>query len=96
MFAFSGRWAIGLALGTAVAADSGSSLIQAVRSGAIDRVRELLRTGVDVNASQGDGATALHWAVHRSDLAATELVAIVLVVVASAGALSTTPPPAEG
>ena len=30
------------------------------------------------------------------DLAATELVAIVLVVVASAGALSTTPPPAEG
>jgi ankyrin repeat protein len=63
----------GLALGTAVAADSGTSLIQAVRSGAIDRVRELLRTGVDVNGSQGDGATALHWAVHRSDLAATEL-----------------------
>ena len=31
----------GLALGTAVAADSGTSLIQAVRSGAIDRVREL-------------------------------------------------------
>ena len=73
------RWMVvvsliaGLALGTAVAADSGSSLIQAVRSGAIDRVRELLRTGVDVNASQGDGATALHWAAHRSDLAATEL-----------------------
>src|SRR4026209_1504687 len=65
--------AVALALGTAVAADSGSSLIQAVRSGSIDRVRELLRTGVDVNASQGDGATALHWAAHRSDVAATEL-----------------------
>lgn len=62
-----------LALGTAVAADSGTPLIQAVRSGAIDRARELLRTGVDVNATQGDGATALHWAAHRSDLAATEL-----------------------
>ena len=64
---------VGIALGTSVAADSGSSLIQAVRSGSIDRVRELLRTGVDVNASQGDGATALHWAAHRSDVAATEL-----------------------
>ena len=62
-----------LALGTAIAADSGTPLIQAVRSGAIDRVRELLRTGADVNATQGDGATALHWAAHRSDLAATEL-----------------------
>lgn len=64
---------VGFALGTAVAADSGTSLIQAVRTGAIDRARELLRTGVDVNASQGDGATALHWAAHRSDVAATEL-----------------------
>ena len=64
---------MGLALGSAVAADSGTPLIQAVRSGAIDRVRELLRTGADVNAMQGDGATALHWAAHRSDLAATEL-----------------------
>src|SRR5215204_5176187 len=63
----------GLALGTAVAADSGTPLIQAVRSGAVDRVRELLRTGADVNAAQGDGATALHWAAHRSDLTATEL-----------------------
>lgn len=63
----------GLTLGTAVAAESGTPLIQAVRSGAIDRVRELLRTGADVNATQGDGATALHWAAHRSDLAATEL-----------------------
>src|SRR5215213_5317803 len=62
-----------LALGTAVAADSGTPLIQAVRSGAVDRVRELLRTGADVNAAQGDGATALHWAAHRSDLTATEL-----------------------
>ena len=63
----------GLALRTAVAADSGTPLIEAVRGGAIDRVRELLRTGADVNATQGDGATALHWAAHRSDLAATDL-----------------------
>ena len=64
---------LALALGTAVAAESGSPLIQAVRSGSIDQVRDLLRNGVDVNATQGDGATALHWAAHRSDVAATEL-----------------------
>ncbi len=30
-------------------------------------VRELLRQGLDVNAAQGDGMTALHWAADRGD-----------------------------
>ena len=63
-----------VAAGPAVRADeSADSLIDAVKSGSIDRVRTLLRPGVNVNAPQGDGATALHWAAHRNDVAAADL-----------------------
>ena len=43
-------------------------LIAAVRAGDRAAVRALLGTDVDVNATQPDGATALHWAVHREDV----------------------------
>src|SRR5262245_30812676 len=36
-------------------------------------VRALLRQGTDVNASQADGTTALHWAARWNDLEAAEL-----------------------
>ncbi len=32
-------------------------------------VRALLKTGADVNAAQGDGMTALHWAATNGDAA---------------------------
>ena len=48
-------------------------LIQAVKDRDIESVRGLLKQRVDVNATQGDGATALHWAVHRDDLAMADL-----------------------
>jgi ankyrin repeat protein len=48
-------------------------LIEAVKSRNIEAVRSLLKERVDVNASQGDGATALHWAVHFDDGNAVEL-----------------------
>ena len=32
-----------------------------------DAVRTLLKQGVDVNAAQGDGMTALHWAARQGD-----------------------------
>ncbi len=38
-----------------------------------DAVRALLAEGVDVDAPQADGATALAWAVHRDDAAMTSL-----------------------
>ncbi len=43
-------------------------LVAAVRAGDRGAVSALLATGADVNAPQPDGATALHWAVHRQDV----------------------------
>jgi len=51
-------------------------LIQAVKNRDGESVRALLKQrapAIDVNATQGDGATALHWAVHRDDLAIADL-----------------------
>ena len=36
-------------------------------------VRALLAQKADVNVTQADGATALHWAVYREDFATTDL-----------------------
>jgi len=36
-------------------------------------VRQLLREGSDVNAAQGDGMTALHWAAERGDVAMAQI-----------------------
>src|SRR5262245_53660251 len=48
-------------------------LIQAVRAKDPTTIRTLLKAGIDVNTAQGDGATALHWAVHYDDLATADL-----------------------
>src|SRR5687767_13216399 len=47
-------------------------LVKAVREGNIEVARALLKQRVDVNSPQGDGATALHWAVHLDDLKTAE------------------------
>lgn len=63
---------VALALtGPALAADS--RLADAVRD-RDDRVVSALlaQRGIDVNAPEADGATALHWAAHFNDLALTE------------------------
>ncbi len=43
-------------------------LMEAVRNGDRAAVRALLKEPVEVNATEADGATALHWAAHRDDL----------------------------
>ncbi|MBM3772558.1 MAG: hypothetical protein FJW27_14975 [Acidimicrobiia bacterium] len=57
----------------AAGAASSTAVIDAVRSGSVERLRAALQPGTDVNKPQGDGATALHWAAHRGDLAAADL-----------------------
>ncbi len=45
------------------------SIIEAVKGGGIDRVRQELAAGVDVNCRDGDGATLLMLAAHTGNLA---------------------------
>lgn len=45
----------------------------AAQDGDLDRVKELVRGGADVNAAQGDGMTALHWAAMNGDPALAEV-----------------------
>ena len=64
------------ALGTSVATGANAAdveLVQAVKNGDATAVRALLEHDADVNARQGDGATALHWAAHLNDLDAADL-----------------------
>ncbi|HSU89655.1 MAG TPA: ankyrin repeat domain-containing protein, partial [Terriglobia bacterium] len=43
-------------------------LVDAAKNVDHDAVRALLKQGVNVNATEGDGTTALHWASYRDDL----------------------------
>ena len=62
-----------LLLATALAAESTTPLIDAVRRHDRVAVSGLLDQGADVNASSGDGTTALHWAAQNDDLPMLEL-----------------------
>ena len=56
------------------AAPSTSPVADAAMRGDIGtRVRALLKQGADVNAAQGDGMTALHWAAERGDAALADM-----------------------
>jgi ankyrin repeat protein len=50
------------------AASVDTRLAEAAHSGDRPQVKALLMQKVDVNAAEGDGATALHWAAFRDDL----------------------------
>jgi ankyrin len=50
-----------------------AAVVDAVRSGDRDALRSLLRKKADVNATEGDGSTALHWASYQDDLESTHL-----------------------
>ena len=54
-----------------VAADA--PMADAAMEGDIEIVRALLGEEADVNAAQGDGMTALHWAAYRDDLEIAQL-----------------------
>ena len=54
---------------------SDTPVADAAQRGDLDAVRALLRDGADVNAAQGDGMTALHWAAQHDD---DELVDVLL------------------
>ena len=55
------------------AASGDLRLVEAVKRKDKEAVRSLLEQQVDVNASEGDGATALQWAVHSNDAETADL-----------------------
>jgi uncharacterized protein len=55
------------------AASNEAQLADAVQRRDNQAVRSLLKNGADVNAAQGDGATALHWAAYLEDADTTAL-----------------------
>ena len=57
--------AASLAAGAHAASDA--TVADAARLGDATAVRTLLKGGADVNAAQGDGMTALHWAAQKGD-----------------------------
>jgi ankyrin repeat protein len=54
-------------------ATSDARLVEAVKDQNSEAVRALLKQHADVNAAQGDGATALHWAAYRDDSETADL-----------------------
>ncbi len=52
-----------------------SPVADAAQNGDVALIKQLLHEGVDVNTSQGDGMTALHWAAERGD---TELAEVLI------------------
>ena len=62
-----------VAVAMAPPALAAEDVIAAARAGDVAAVRALVADGADVDARQGDGATALHWAAHRGDHALAEV-----------------------
>jgi ankyrin repeat protein len=56
------------ALTASIAASGPSDIANAAQSKDAAAVRKLLKDGADVNAAQGDGMTALHWAALNGDV----------------------------
>lgn len=68
-------WSMASLLSVASLAAAGDvRLVEAVKNKDVEAVRTLLKRRADVNAPQGDGATALHWAAHWDDLNTASLI----------------------
>ena len=70
---------------------AGSPLISAVRAVDVAAVRALLAEAADVNVRQPDGATALHWAMHREHVEIADLLLGAAADVEAANDLGVTP-----
>jgi ankyrin repeat protein len=65
--------ALSLALVLSAWGPGDAPVADAAMSGDIEKVRALIKQGADVNAAQGDGTTALHWAAENGHLEMTSV-----------------------
>ncbi len=75
--------ALSATLAASVGAAGPSDIANAAQSKNAEAVKKLLKDGADVNAAQGDGMTALHWAALNGD---AELASMLLYAGANVGA----------
>jgi ankyrin repeat protein len=68
-----------------------TALIDAVKSSDHDALRALLKQNANINAAEGDGTTALHWASFRDDLDSADLLIRAGAKVNAANDLGVTP-----
>jgi uncharacterized protein len=66
-------------------------LVDAARTGDTETLRALLQKKADVNATEGDGATALHWASYRDDVESARMLLRAGAKVNAANDLGATP-----
>jgi uncharacterized protein len=66
-------------------------LIDAVKNADREALRALMKRGADINATEGDGSTALHWASYRDDVESADLLIRAGANVNAANALGATP-----
>ena len=62
-----GVWALLVWMSTATAQAAELDVIGAVKSGDLERVRQVLSRGASARSAEPDGTTALHWAAQQSD-----------------------------
>ena len=60
--------ALSLSTPTHAAPAGATAFVEAAMNGNRDAVRALLKDGADVNTTQADGMTALHWAAQKGDV----------------------------
>ena len=75
LIALAGAAALAVVVGAAAPDDSSTAIADAVMRKDAAAVRALVQKGGDVNAAQGDGMTALHWASAQGD---ADLVGVLL------------------
>ncbi len=64
---FLGSVSVALLLAASIISAQTAPIADAAAAGDLEAVRALLKKGVDVNAAQGDGTTALHWAAIKGN-----------------------------
>jgi ankyrin repeat protein len=66
-------WLLVVVISVTVSAATPVNLIDAVKTGDAQAVRSFLKQRVNVNATEADGMTALHWAVRANDMSTVQL-----------------------